>query len=53
MTVAAAVDAVAVEDPLLHAIATTPATSRLNANATARKSWDDVNFAATECLLRL
>jgi hypothetical protein len=39
------------EDPLLHATAKTPARSRLDANATARKSRGELDFAVMECLL--
>jgi hypothetical protein len=54
INVAEAVDVVGAteeEDPLLHATATTPARSKLDADAIARKSRDDLRFVTTECLL--
>jgi hypothetical protein len=53
ITVAEAIAVVggAEEDPLLHATARTPAKIKLDPNATAWKSRDDLSFAATEYLL--
>ena len=54
ITVVEAIDVVGgaeEEDPLLHATAKTPARSRLDANATARKSRGELDFAVIECLL--